>query len=147
LQQIISTIEVSDLRLKALREAYRVLEKDGTALFSFLSFESKQNDRLFKLVYPSIKFFRFLKRKKTNCQYIPWLKFSGKINFKAIFDIGPYNYWYRKDEVFSLLKEIGFNIVYYGYPIDIAKGSKLNIREISGVNSNMGHLYVVCKKI
>jgi len=40
-QQIVCFIEEEEKRLKAFREAYRILKNGGTALFSFLSFESR----------------------------------------------------------------------------------------------------------
>ena len=147
LQQIISTIEEHEMRIRALKESYRILEKGGTAIFSFLSFESKQKDRLYKLISPIIKFFRYFKSNKMSEQYIPWLKYTGKINFKALFDVGPYNYWYRIDEIINLLRETGFDIVYCGFPEDIINQRELDVNRISSINSNKGHLYIVCKKI
>jgi len=41
LQQIVSFIEEEEKRLKAFREASRILKNGGTVLFSFLSFESR----------------------------------------------------------------------------------------------------------
>ena len=40
-QQIVCFIEEEEKRLKAFREAYRIIKNGGTALFSFLSFESR----------------------------------------------------------------------------------------------------------
>jgi ubiquinone/menaquinone biosynthesis C-methylase UbiE len=41
LQKIVIFIEKQEKRLKAFREAYRILKNGGTALFSFLSLESR----------------------------------------------------------------------------------------------------------
>lgn len=134
------------MRLRALKESYRILGKNGTAIFSFLNFESKLNDKLFKAIFPFIKYFRYFKRKRPDFQYIPWLKYSGKVNFKALLDIGPYNYWYRLEEIIIQLKNIGYEIIYYGYPENIIHKNTLELKSVSMKNSNKGHLYVVCKK-
>jgi len=147
LQQIISTIEEPGMRLSALEESYRVLEKGGTAIFSFLSFESKKNDSVFKIISPVIKFFRFIKSKKISEQYIPWLKFSGKVNFKALFDIGPYNYWFRRQEIIELLESVGYKIEFYGYPKKILFNNSSTKSAFGKSTEEVGHFYVVCKKV
>ncbi|MDF5718129.1 MAG: class I SAM-dependent methyltransferase, partial [Rhizonema sp. NSF051] len=47
LQQIICCIEDDLGRLTALKEAYRILKKGGTAIFSFLNFEDRSRKPLY----------------------------------------------------------------------------------------------------
>lgn len=147
LQQIVSTIEEPEMRLTALKESYRILKKGGTAIFSFLSYESKKNDRVFKFISPVINFFRFFKSNKLSEQYIPWLKFTGKVNFKALFDIGPFNYWFRKQEIIELLESVGYKIEFYGYPQNILSNNSSTESTFRKCIEEVGHFYVVCKKV
>lgn len=91
LQQILCFIEEDDKRLKAFREAYRILKNGGTALFSFLSFESRIKSP-FVLYLAYLSMLRRLSGANRSIQYIPWLKLGGKFNFLALLDRSPYPY-------------------------------------------------------
>jgi SAM-dependent methyltransferase len=142
LQQILCFIEEDDKRLKAFREAYRILNNGGTALFSFLSFESRIKSPF--VLYLSM--FRRLSGSKRSLQYIPWLKLGGKLNFLALLDRSPYPYWYKLQEVHQILTEVGFNIVSVGSSYQIGQGKMYDDIESLKNEPIAGMLYFVCKK-
>jgi ubiquinone/menaquinone biosynthesis C-methylase UbiE len=146
LQQIISSIEDPLKRELALKESYRILKKGGTILFSFLSFDSKKKSILSKLFFLNLLLIRFLIKNKHSIQYLPWLKHSGKINWNSLLDKGPYNYWFKIEEVHKLLETVGFSIIAIGYPKNILENEmKVSFKELQDSNCQ-GHIYFVCKK-
>ncbi|MEG4577104.1 class I SAM-dependent methyltransferase [Microcoleus sp. N3A4] len=145
LQQIVSLIEEEDKRLKALREAYRILKNDGTALFSFLNFESRiKSPFVVYLAYLSM--LRRLSGSNRSIQYIPWLKLGGKYNFLALLDRGPYPYWYKIQEAHQILTQVGFKIVAVGSSYQIGQGKMCDDLESLKNQPIAGMLYFVCKK-
>ena len=146
LQQIISSIEDPIKRSQSLNEAYRVLKKEGTILFSFLSFDSKEKSLLSKLLFPYLTLIRLITKKNINIQYLPWFKHAGKPNWGSLFDTGPYNYWFKTWEIHKLLEEVGFTILAFGYPKDIIFNSMHNPNQNHSVSSKDGHIYFACKK-
>ncbi|MEG4225926.1 class I SAM-dependent methyltransferase [Microcoleus sp. N9_B2] len=145
LQQIVSLIEEDEKRLKALREAYRILKNDGTALFSFLNFESRiKSPFVVYLAYLSM--LRRLSGANRSIQYIPWLKLGGKYNFWALLDRGPYPYWYKVQEAHQSLTQVGFKIVSVGSSYQIGQGKICDDIESLKNEPIAGMLYFVCKK-
>ncbi|MEG5031434.1 class I SAM-dependent methyltransferase [Microcoleus sp. AT3-D2] len=145
LQQIVCFIEEEEKRLKALREAYRILKKDGTALFSFLNFESRiKSPFVVYLAYLSM--LRRFSGANRSIQYIPWLKLGGKYNFLALLDRGPYPYWYKVQEAHQILTQVGFKIVAVGSSYQIAQGKMCDDIESLKQELIAGMLYFVCKK-
>lgn len=145
LQQIVSVIEEEDKRLKALREAYRILKKDGTALFSFLNFESRiKSPFVVYLAYLSM--LRRLSGSNRSIQYIPWLKLGGNFNFLALLDRGPYPYWYKIQEGQQILTKAGFKIVGVGSSYQIGQGKMCDDIESLKNQPIAGMLYFVGKK-
>ena len=145
LQQIVCVIEEEDKRLKALTEAYRILKNGGTALFSFLNFESRIKSPL--VVYLAyLGMLRRLSGSNRSIQYIPWLKLGGKVNFLALLDRGPYPYWYKIQEAQQLLTQAGFKIVGVGSSYQIGQGKMYDNIESLKNQPIAGMLYFVCKK-
>ncbi|MEG3934355.1 class I SAM-dependent methyltransferase [Microcoleus sp. T3_B1] len=145
LQQIVCFIEEEEKRLKALTEAYRILKNGGTAVFSFLSFESRiKSPFVFYLAYLSM--LRRLSGSNRSIQYIPWLKLGGKYNFLALLDRGPYPYWYKVQEAHQILTQVGFKIVSVGSSYQIGKGKMCDDIESLKHELIAGMLYFVCKK-
>ena len=145
LQQIVSLIEEDEKRLKALREAYRILKNDGTALFSFLNFESRIKSP-FVLYLAYLSMLRRLSGSNRSIQYIPWLKLGGKYNFLALLDRGPYPYWYKIQEAQQNLTKVGFKIVSVGSSYQIGQGKMCDDIESLKNQPIAGMLYFVCKK-
>ena len=146
LQQIISNIEAPEKRIKALKEAYRVLKKNGTLLISFCSFESKQKDLISKTFMSYLKVLRKINRNNFSIQSLPWFKHAGKPNWNAFLDKEPYNYWYKTSEAQKILEEVGFTIIAFGYPRNILDNMmKFSYKELTHSDYN-GHIYFVCKK-
>lgn len=145
LQQIICSIEDELGRLKAFKEAYRILKSGGTALFSFLSFEVRSKSAIYLPYLTYLRLSRKLRHAKISIQYLPWLKLGGKLNFSLFLDSGPYVYWYKLQEVYQLLREVGFEVVAIGSSYQIRLGRMYDFEKL--VNEPIqGMLYFVCKK-
>lgn len=146
LQQMISSIEDESDRLKALKEAYRILKNEGTALFSFLSFEARSKSIVYSPYLMYLRLYRKLSRSNRQIQYLPWLKLSGKLNFSSLLDAKPYVYWYTLSEADQVLKEVGFRIIAVGSNYQIGQGKMYKSLETLQDEPIAGMLYFVCKK-
>jgi len=146
MQQILSSIEDPLKREMALKESYRILKKGGTIIFSFLSFNSKKKSALSKLFFLHLLLIRFLTKNKSSIQFLPWLKHADKINWSSLWDKGPYNYWFKTDEVFKLLEDVGFSIISIGYPTQILGNCMHTSYKTLKAKYGDGHIYFVCKK-
>lgn len=146
LQQIISSIDDAEARLKALKEAYRILKNEGTALFSFLSFDARKSSVMYSLFLMYLGMFRNLRGSNRTIQYLPWLKHGGKVNLSALVDREPYVYWYKVEEVYQLLREVNFEVVAIGSDFQIKQGKMHQSIETLVKEPIAGMLYFVCKK-
>jgi ubiquinone/menaquinone biosynthesis C-methylase UbiE len=110
LQQIMSFIPIRELRIKAIKECYRVLQSGGFAIFSFLHFPGRWYN---KMISPLFLPFKILRREYDfiNYRYLPWLKFGRKINLKYVYEKQPYLYWFTLKEVLEVLEMTGFRII------------------------------------
>ena len=144
LQQVLCFIESDEGRLRALREASRILNPAGVALFSFLSFEGRRG--IYLPFFGYLRAFRMLSRSGRRIQNQPWLKLDGKFNFNALLDRGPHIYWYKVGEAWKFLEAGGFTIVgaataLPGEPIEVFDSCEglMNGKKGDG-------LYFVCRK-
>lgn len=149
LQQLLSIIESESGRCAVAREAYRILEPDGRALFSVLCFDGRKTTKLRHAVYrPHLAYLRVLRRARgshLSVQHQPWPTFDGKFNPGSLTDRGPYMYWFRASEIEELLRSVGFEICAVGSDSHIcdrrmaATTAKLN-------GALEGAFYLVCRK-
>ncbi|BDA68164.1 conserved hypothetical protein [Rivularia sp. IAM M-261] len=148
LQQILSMMEDENSRLKAFEQAYRILDKGGTALFSFLCFEGKiQTSKLYTIYVAYLRFLRTILAKKVSIQSIPWVKNNEKIQFlSALLDKGPNVYWYRASEAEQLLKKVGFKVIAVGGNTQLQQGKMYDDFESLQNQPLSEMLYVVCTK-
>jgi SAM-dependent methyltransferase len=147
LQQIICTIDDELGREKALKEAYRVLKVGGTALFSFLSFETRTGGALYPLYLTYLFLVRKLFGSNRSIQYFPYQQHGGRLNLSSIL-LGsePYLYRYKLREAHQALKEAGFKVAALGSREQINQGIMYNsLEEMSG-QPITGAIYFVCKK-
>ena len=146
LQQILNLIEDEQDRLAALGEARRILAPGGTALFSFLSYEARRASPMYAMLLVYIRLLRALGRFCRSPQLLPWLRLGGRFNWAALLDRGPHVYWYRAEEIETLLRQAGFEIIGLGTNRQIAErllcssASELYAKGLRGV------LYCVCRK-
>ncbi len=132
LQQVISFIPHHSIQ-KAIDESYRVTAPDGTAIFSFLYYNGKRRNRYLSFF---LKIIRLFQGDELSPQQLPWLIINHKINWKFFLKNQPVNYWFRKDEIISMLTNAGFEIRELK-----TSGEILNLK-----NKNAGMIYAVCIK-
>lgn len=146
LQQVLCNIEDETGRFNAFKEAYRILRKGGIAIFSLLNFDG----RAISLLSAPYLMYLYLMRKIVNVnrsiQYLPQLKYSGKMNFGALLDQSPYLYWYRLEEAYRIIQEANFKIVALGSDFQISQGKMHTSLETLKQAPNKGMLYFVCTK-
>ena len=132
LQQIISLIP-DTLIPKAIDEAYRVLKNDGIAIFSFLYYDGRKINPLLSLL---VNIIRKTRGERWQKHRLPWLKLSGKINYKLFSRHQAMTHWFDKKEIVSMLETQGFTIL-----------ETVTSKEIEQRTSGSdGMLYIVCKK-
>jgi ubiquinone/menaquinone biosynthesis C-methylase UbiE len=134
LQQVLCFIDKEDLFIDSLKEAYRIAKQDGIIIYSFLDFDSRIfNPTLSKI----ISILRKLRKECISKQHLPWLKINNKFNWKLFNKNQPVTYWVKRDQIISVLKEIGFSIV-----------EANNANQVTEQNDKkrLGMLYIVCRK-
>jgi len=146
LMQIISSIEDEFGRKQALNEAYRILKKDGIALFSFLCLEARASKPHYFLYLLYLRFLRLLTNSSYPIQYQPWLKLGGKLNFRALLDKQPYVYWYKIAEAYHSVKAANFKILAMGTDAQFKEGKVYTSWESLMKEPLQGMLFFVCQK-
>ncbi|MCU0543788.1 MAG: class I SAM-dependent methyltransferase [Oscillatoriaceae cyanobacterium Prado104] len=147
LQQILSTIDNEPGRRRAIEEAYRILKVGGTALFSFISFETKTRGIMYSLYLIYLSLVRKLLGSDRSVQYFPYDTQDGKFNWSAILlGSGPYLYRYKLREACQIFNEVGFQVVALGSREQILQGIMCNSLEEMSDLSIKGAIYFVCKK-
>lgn len=144
--QMISSIDDELGRLKALKEAYRILKVGGIALFSFLSFDSRINNAVYRSYVEYIGFLRKLRGSDRSIQYLPWLRFEKRPNLAALFDGGAHVYWYKFQEAYQLLRDVNFQLIAYGSRYQLSQGTICEFPTVIDNKSITGMLYFVCQK-
>lgn len=142
LQQIISLIDDEVGRPKAVKEAYRILRVGGTALFSFISFETKTGGVMYQLYLMYLYLIRKLTGSNLSLQYTP-LKTSGTAVFV---DSGPYLYRYKLQEAYDALTEAGFEVIAIASREQMIQGIMYDSVAAMSEQPIKGAIYFVCKK-
>lgn len=146
LEQLISVIQGSDEREKAVCEAARILSPAGTALFSFVCIEARHTDWKYMPFLAYISLLRKLTASRKTLQSLPWLKLGGTFNVKALIDRGPYAYWFSLEEAGDLLRRGGFHVVAAGSNLQIQEGRMCDSLQALRRERVEGQLFVVCTK-
>lgn len=134
LQQVLCFIDNEEQFITSLKEAFRIAKKDGIIIFSFLDFDSRNFNSKLSFI---LSILRSLRKEDISKQYIPWLKINNRINWKLFNKKQPVTYWVKRDQIVSILKEIGFSILEVN-----------NANQLADHNDNKrkGMLYIVCQK-
>lgn len=132
LQQIVSLVPYSLMSL-VLSESFRILKKDGLIIFSFLYFDGRAINPFLSSLINTI---RVIRGEKYQQGSLPWLKLSGKPNYKLFGKNQAMTYWFKKEEILEILKKTGFKI------IEVTTSKEI-LKHLSGAD---GMLYIVCKK-
>ena len=111
LQQLLSFMGDETGRRSAVLEAYRILQPDGVALFSFLSLPNRRATPLGWGLIAYIRALRFVLRRKKPVSDLPWLKIGGRMNVHALLDEQPHAHYFTVDEATTLLRSAGFTDV------------------------------------
>lgn len=146
LAQIISFMDVSGGRDRAMKEACRVLKPGGVALFSFLSYEVRFGSQLYRLFSTYLGVLRSLTRSNRSMQNLPWLRKGGRFNRAALLDRGPYVYWYRAPEAVADLCRAGFKVQAVASLKQLEDGRMVNSVDELLREPLTGHFYCVCTK-
>jgi ubiquinone/menaquinone biosynthesis C-methylase UbiE len=146
LQNMISSIDPAENRQYALKEAYRILRPGGVGLFSFLNFHARVQLPIYRLYLHYLKSFRRLSGSDRSIQEQPWLNPGKKPNWLAFFDRGPYVYWYKAEEAYQQLRNVGFQMVALGSSYQIAQEKMLTSLDALCKEPIQGGLYFVCSK-
>ncbi|MEI2580258.1 class I SAM-dependent methyltransferase [Scytonema sp. PRP1] len=146
LQQVISLIEDEAGRYNAFQEAYRILKKGGTAIFSLLNFDSRVTSPLYTLYLAYLRILRKFCNVNRSIQYLPQLKYAGEINLESLLDKPPYLYWYRLEEAYQIIQSANFKIVALGSDFQVSQGRMHTSLETLKQAPNQGMLYFVCTK-
>lgn len=130
LQQIICFVPRNRIK-RALEESYRITKPGGIVIFSFLNYDGR---RINKLLSPILFILRKVRREDKNKQELPWLKVDGKINYLCLCKNQATNYWFKFEQVITLLTKVGYEI-------------KATYYESQFTNSKeKGAMYIVCEK-
>jgi len=146
LQQVLCFLEAPELRRRAIHEAFRILRRGGTALFSFLCLDERRRRPAQALFLKYLWALRALCGSSRNRQLSPWLRLGGRPNWSALLDRPPYVYWYRMEEAAQELIEGGFAIRAIATEAQLIAGRMLESRAELSRSELRGHLYVVCGK-
>jgi len=146
LQQVLCLIADPAERASAMREAYRILQPGGVALFSFLSYRDRAASLVYKPFLLYLRLLRAVRGSKRSIQYQPWLQLNNAWNKAALADSGPYVYWYRDREACDELIAAGFKVLAVGSDSQVAQGRLFDKVEQLEAAPFSGRLYVVCLK-
>lgn len=146
LQQVLSLVESPQGRRHAMEEAFRILRPGGVALFSFLSHEVRSKGFSYRFFSTYLQMLRWIRGARRDRQVWPWLRLGGKINGRALYDAGPYVYWYRAGEAVDELQRAGFTITGVASRFQIADGRLCESVEVLTREPMEGALYCVCFK-
>jgi SAM-dependent methyltransferase len=147
LQQVLCFIEDPAARRQAMAEAARVVRPGRAALFSFLCYEARMNERLYAWFARYLRVQRRLRRRRIGLQYQPWLKTVDKPNLGALLDRRPYVYWYRFHEALDLLEESGFEVTWTASTAQIERDPQATFdRHRGSLDELGGMLYVACRR-
>lgn len=142
LQQIISIIDDEVGRAKAVKEAYRILKVGGTAIFSFISFETKTGGVMYQLYLMYLYLIRKLIGSNYSVQYTPLKTGGGAI----LLDKGPYLYRYKLQEAYDALTEVGFQVAAIASREQILQGIMYDSLAAMSEQPIKGAIYFVCEK-
>lgn len=144
LQQLISLISDKNDRQKMVAEAYRVLKPGGLIIVNVLCLRSRRG--LYTLLLFWLKCLRIILNKNLSIQNQPWLRLKDKPNFRALFDLGPYIYWFNESEAVELFKSAGFVIEALGSDAQIKNQGLFSTLSVPDCEPFSGSLYLVCRK-
>ena len=146
LQQILS-LGSHSMAAEATKEAHRILKPGGIAIFSFLDISIRQSQILYNAYLKYLKIYRRIIRNRTPINLLPWLKVGNKINFGALIDRPPYNYWYTPNQALDLLSAHGFKpLSIYSSKLLENGASARTIEEYHNQSPHHGKLYITCTK-
>lgn len=133
LQQVLCFICDENAFLEALKESYRITNKNGLIMYSFLDMDARIYNKPLRSTLNILRFFRGEKRSKN---LLPWMKINDKFNTKFLNKNQPLTYWVNKKKIIAQLEHIGFEI------LEAKNANEL----LNNGSSKKGMLYIVCKK-
>ncbi len=132
LQQVVCFIP-GENREQSIKESYRIAKDGAISIFSFLLWEGRILNIAISYFLNTLRFFR---GEPISIQTLPWLKFNNKFNRSFLNKGQATNYWFRRDEIISILKRTGYTIL----------ENKTAAEILNSGHRNSKMLYVVCRK-
>lgn len=146
LSQIPSLFESAGDRAAVVREAFRILEPGGRALFSFLSYDLRRSDPRYRPFLAYLRLQRALRRSRRDPQLLPRLRSSGRLHRGALADVGPHMYWYRTAEAQAELEAAGFDLECIGTTPQVLQDLMAPSAAALAGRRQAGTLYAICRK-
>lgn len=146
LQQMLCFIPDEIDRRRAAREACRILRPGGTLVVTLLTLRGRSRS----LAHKALLGYQYLLRKLTfrplSLQYQPWLRLQNALNWSALWDRGPYVYWFREQEAVALFTDAGFELAAVGSEAQVQRGGFVESFDAFARLPHSGRMYLVCRK-
>ncbi len=145
-EHMINFLVEDALRKSALKEACRVLQTGGVAIFTTLLFETRQRSPVYWTFLRYLAIARKIRGSARPLQCQPWIKLGGRWNWAALRDAPPYTYWYRLEEFGRDLAAAGFQIEAIGTDAQLRQQQLYPNVAALAQKPLAGTLYAVCRK-
>jgi len=143
---MISDIESTAQRRKAIQEAQRVLRPGGLAIMTALSFETAHRSRVHAAFIVYLTALRAVRRSSRPPNDLPWLRVRRGINWSALADLGPHLHWYTITEFAQDLLQSGLSIEALGTRWQIDRDHLCSSVDELAAEPSADMFYVVCRK-
>lgn len=111
-----------------------------------LNFDSRVASPFYAPYLAYLRFLRKIGNVNVSIQYLPQLKYAGKMNLESLLAQPLYLYWYRLEEAYQIIQSANFKRVDLGSDFQMIQGRMHTFLETLKQAPNQGMLYFVCTK-